>query len=315
MTAVIELTGLSKFYGSRRGIESVNLQVGAGEIFGCLGPNGAGKSTTIRLMLNFISPTNGTVRIFGHGVSWGGRALRRRVGYLPGELGLHEEMTGEQALNLYRALSGGPAAQRDWLCDRLALDASDRKRRIKKYSKGMKQKIGLIQALQHDPELIILDEPTSGLDPLVQAGLFDILRDLKSRGRTIFFSSHVLSEVRTLCDRVAILMDGVIIRDASVPELLAASDRLLSLRIPHYLDLHPHATPPTVATARFVRRDGDWLLYRTTPADTAAVLEAAARLKPADFRFESALDETFLDFYRKPKAPEEGKGPTLEERK
>ena len=190
MDAVIDVRDATKSYPGRRGVFDLTFSVKPGEIFGYLGPNGAGKTTTIRMMLGLVRPSGGSVRVFG--MKPGSRALGRgRIGYLPGELGFYDEMTGDRALALYADLTGRPASLTDWLCERLEFHPGDRARRIKTYSKGTRQKLGLVQALQHDPDLAILDEPTSGLDPLAQRELWDVLRELRARGRTIFFSSHV----------------------------------------------------------------------------------------------------------------------------
>lgn len=230
MPPVIEARSLTRTYGPRRGIENLTLAVEPGEIYGCLGPNGSGKTTTIRLMLDFIRPSRGEIRVLGE-TPKRGRRLRRRIGYLPGELGFPEEMTGLGALKLYAGLStGGYAPLRDWACDALQLSSADLRRRIRHYSKGTKQKLGIVQALQHDPDLLILDEPTDGLDPVVQARFFEVLREFRRRGRTVFFSTHVLSEVEALCDRVGVLREGQLVLDGRLSDLMASTDRLLYVR-------------------------------------------------------------------------------------
>jgi ABC-2 type transport system ATP-binding protein len=301
MQTVIETHQLTKRYGLKRAVDRLDLAVRAGEIFGYLGPNGAGKTTTIRLLLTLVRPTSGKVVLFG-GETRGGprRPLKQRIGYMPGELGLYENMTGAQLLNLCRDLGGGKAPLRDWLCEALVLPAADLRRRIRHYSKGMKSKLGIVQALQHDPDLIILDEPTDGLDPLVQMTFYRILRELKQRGRTVFFSSHVLSEMHRLCDRVGVLMEGKLILTTTIPEILAAAEKRLWLKLP--LDPvrdTPPPEPPAIANAAFVRRDGSWLLYRVPAGDNGALLQDLARLQPSDFRFESAFEESFLSYYKR----------------
>src|SRR5438128_6232862 len=196
----------------------IDLDVNEGESFGFLGPNGAGKTTMIRTLLDHIRPTSGRATVFGIETSADPVAIHRRLGYLPGEFALYDKLTGGQTLDYVANLRGlrDRAYQKD-LVARLDVDPS---RRFREYSKGNKQKIGLIIALQHRPDLLILDEPTSGLDPLVQQTFYEVIREAKAEGRTIFLSSHILSEVEKTCDRVAIIRDG----------RLAKVDRVEALR-------------------------------------------------------------------------------------
>ena len=205
--AAISADGLTKHYaaGGRtiRALEDLTIEVREGEIFGFLGPNGAGKSTTIRLLLGFLHPTAGRATVLGLDIVRDSVAIRGRTGYLPGGIALYDGLTGERQLDYLGELSGRPSVRRAELCDRLELSPRTLARPIRDYSRGMRQKIGIVQALQHDPELAILDEPSEGLDPLMQRAFYDILDGLRADGRTIFFSSHVLSEVERVCDRVA----------------------------------------------------------------------------------------------------------------
>lgn len=319
MAPVIEATNLTKLYGVRQGIADINLQVDRSEIFGYLGPNGSGKTTTIRLMLGLVRAQRGQVKLFGKKVTPGAAAMRAGIGYVPGETSLPENMTGKRALAFYERLSGRPAKNREWLCSQLQLADSDLKRSIRVLSRGTKQKIAIIQALQHDPELIILDEPTSGLDPLSQEAFFDILHDLRDQGRTIFFSSHILSEVQRLCDRVAVLRDGKMVLQSTMVQMAARADRLLWIK-PHKTNLTPTGmisipadpdtpitpdahppedeSPPEIAGARFIRHDsGGWLLYLAAAGDSQKLIHELARVNPVDFRFEPALEESFLKLY------------------
>lgn len=213
---VLEITELTKVYGVNRGINGVSLRVDEGEIFGFLGPNGAGKSTTIRILLDLIRPSSGSARVLGMDVQEESASVRYQIGYLPGEVSLYEGMKGHQLLSLLELISKRKAVLRDELIDRLRLDVS---KRISRFSSGMKQKLAIVAALQHDPPVLILDEPTGSLDPLIQQEVHQILRECQSRGRTIFFSSHVLSEVEQLCDRVAIIREGDLIAIESVSDL------------------------------------------------------------------------------------------------
>src|SRR3954451_5847054 len=210
MTAVIETEKLTKSYGAHRGIADLDLVVNEGEAFGFLGPNGAGKTTTIRTLLDHLRPTSGRARVFGIDTRTDPTSIHRRVGYLPGEFSLYDKLSGGDTIEYFANLRGGvDAAYQADLIDRLEVDPT---RKFKEYSKGNKQKIGLVIALQHRPELLILDEPTSGLDPLVQQTFYAVIREAKAEGRTIFLSSHILSEVERTCDRVAIIRDGRLAR-------------------------------------------------------------------------------------------------------
>jgi ABC-2 type transport system ATP-binding protein len=210
MTSVIHTEQLTKTYGIHRGITEVDLDVEGGEIFGFLGPNGAGKTTTMRVLLDLIRPTSGRAEVFGIETTRDPVAIHRRVGYLPGEFDLYDRLTGADTITYFANLRGGvDAGYVAELVERLDLDPS---RRFKEYSKGNKQKIALVVALQHKPDLLILDEPTAGLDPLIQQTFFEIVRDAKAEGRTVFLSSHIIDEVDRTCDRVAIIREGRLVQ-------------------------------------------------------------------------------------------------------
>jgi ABC-type multidrug transport system ATPase subunit len=292
MTAVIQTEKLTKFYGKYRGIVDVDLEVNEGEAFGFLGPNGAGKTTMIRTLLDHIRPTSGRATVFGIDTTADPVAIHRRLGYLPGEFALYDKLTGGQTLEYFANLRGGidKGYQKD-LIARLDVDPS---RRFREYSKGNKQKIGLIIALQHRPDLLLLDEPTSGLDPLIQQVFYAVIREAKAEGRTVFLSSHILSEVEKTCDRVAIIREGK----------LARVDRTEALR-----DLAHHTvelvfTGP-VPTAEFEAIPGvsevaseDHVLRMRVSGNIAPVVRAAARYELADFvSREPSLEETFLAEY------------------
>ena len=290
--SVIETEKLTKFYGSHRGIVDVDLDVDQGEVYGFLGPNGAGKTTTIRLLLDLIRPTSGRARLFGIETTVDPVAIHRRIGYLPGEFALFDRLTGGQTIEYFANLRGGvdPLYQAD-LVARFDLDPS---RRFKEYSKGNKQKVGLVIALQHRPDLLVLDEPTSGLDPLVQQTFFGLLRDIVSEGRTAFLSSHILGEVEKTCDRVAIIRDGRIV----------TVDRVEALRdlAHHQVDLR-FATPvpatefSTLTGVTDVVATEHGLRMRVT-GSMAPVVQAAARYELVDFETrEPTLEQTFLAQY------------------
>jgi ABC-2 type transport system ATP-binding protein len=217
MTAVIQAERLTKRYGEHRGIIDLDLEIAEGEIFGFLGPNGAGKTTTMRVLLDLIRPTSGRAAVFGIDTTVDPVAIHRRVGYLPGEFDLYDRLTGAQTIAYFGNLRGGvDRAYVSELIERFDLDPT---RRFKEYSKGNKQKVGLIVALQHKPDLLILDEPTSGLDPLVQQTFFALVREAREAGRSIFLSSHIIDEVDRTCDRVAIIREGRLVQVDRIEEI------------------------------------------------------------------------------------------------
>jgi ABC-2 type transport system ATP-binding protein len=291
-TPVIETEQLTKAYGSHRGITEVDLTVTEGEVFGFLGPNGAGKTTTIRILLDLIRPSSGRARVFGIDSAADPVAIHRRVGYVPGEFALYDRLTGGQTLGYFGNLRGGvdPAYQAS-LIERFDLDPS---RRFKEYSKGNKQKVGLIVALQHRPELLILDEPTSGLDPLIQQTFFETLREAGASGTTTFLSSHILSEVEKSCDRVAIIRDGRIAQTGTVDALRDLAHHQVELRFAGTVPESEFRSLPGVSD---LVADDHVLRMRVTGAITP-VVRAAARHDLVDFvSREPSLEETFLAQY------------------
>jgi ABC-2 type transport system ATP-binding protein len=225
----IETKGLTFRYAGGVGVSDVDLTVERGEIFGFLGPNGAGKTTTIRMLLDLLRPDRGEARVLGTAVRAGGGELRRRIGFLPGDLALPAGLTGRQALELFAELARRPPVRRDEVLDRIGFPRAALERKVRTYSTGMRQAIGLACALQHAPELLILDEPTTGLDPLVRDAVLGLLRDARERGQTVFLSSHVLDEVERSCDRVGVIHLGRLHQVARVSELRLASRRHVTL--------------------------------------------------------------------------------------
>jgi ABC-2 type transport system ATP-binding protein len=292
MSAVIRTEKLTKYDGSHRGIIDVDLVVEKGEVFGFLGPNGAGKTTTIRLLLDLIRPTSGKAYVFDIESSVDPTAIHRRIGYLPGEFALYDRLTGGQTLEYFGNLRGGvDKAYQAQLIQRFDLDPS---RRFREYSKGNKQKVGLVAALQHRPELLLLDEPTAGLDPLVQQTFFELMREQVKDGATVFLSSHILNEVERSCDRVAIIREGLIVRVDSVEGLRDLAHHQVELRF---------AGKPPVAEFKKIKGVSDvvvedHILRLRVLGSITPVVQAAARLGVIDFLSrEPSLEETFLAQY------------------
>jgi ABC-2 type transport system ATP-binding protein len=298
--AVITTQGLTKHYGNVRALVDLTLDVRAGEIFGFLGPNGAGKSTMIRTLLGFLHPTRGTATVLGLDISTDSVEIRRRTGYLPGGIALYDSMSGRDALDYLVDLQGREPVRRAELCERLQMSDAVLKRRVRDYSRGMRQKIGVIQALQHDPELAILDEPTEGLDPLMQHAFYGIMEDLRGEGRTIFFSSHILSEVERVCDRVAIIRAGHLMALQNVDELLARRKRKVQLR---WRGTAPDLSGVPGIADVVIKGDE---MRATLLGEVAPFVRAIASPSLEDLTIEPArLEEAFLEYYAGDEASEE----------
>jgi ABC-2 type transport system ATP-binding protein len=288
----ISAVSLSKRYGATNALDELTLTVPTGEIFGYLGPNGAGKTTTIRLLLDLIRPTGGTIRVLGLDPRRDSQALRRRVGYLPGELVLYEQLTGAELLSHFGHLRGGV----NWatvlgLAERLDVDLG---RPIRSLSKGNKQKIGLVQALMSQPELLVLDEPTSGLDPLVQQTVHELLFEARRDGRTVFLSSHILSDVERVADRVGVLRRGRLAAVENVDALKHKALRHVTARFAGPIAVDAFNRVPGVTDA--VVRAQDLQLNLTGPID--GLVKALARFEVLDLQVgEPDLEEIFLTFY------------------
>lgn len=222
---VVDIRGLTKRFGSLTAVDSLDLHVNPGEIYGLLGPNGAGKTTTIRSLLGFLNPSAGSVRLLGS--SPRETAPRRRVGYVSGDVILDRGLKARDLLKWYGDLRGGVAPEKvDVLCDRLALDPT---RKIGELSTGNRQKVAIVQALMHDPDVLILDEPTSGLDPLLQRSVLDLIRSRRDTGTAVLYSSHFLPEVENIADRVGILRRGVLVREDTMASLRDVARQRLEL--------------------------------------------------------------------------------------
>ena len=292
MTAIIETERLTKYYGPQRGIIDVDLEVRQGEIFGFLGPNGAGKTTTIRTLLDLIRPTGGRARVFGIETTVDPVAIHRRIGYLPGEFALYDRLTGGETIDYFANLRGG--VDPVYLADLIARFDLDPSRRFKEYSKGNKQKVGLVVALQHRPDLLVLDEPTAGLDPLVQQTFFELLRETVREGRTAFLSSHILGEVEKTCDRVAIIREGRIVKVDRVEALRDLAHHQVELQFAGPVAPGVFAEIPGVSE---VVAEDHRLRMRVT-GSIAPVVYAATAFELVDLASrEPTLEETFLAQY------------------
>ena len=225
---VIETKNLTKYYGKIKGVEDLGFTVKKGEIFGFLGPNGAGKTTTIRTLLGYLQPTSGSATIFGKDIEDEIVEIKREVAYIPGDLNIYGHQTGREFLNYFAALRNREMVLLDELLEIFDVPLN---RKLKGYSKGMKQKIGIIQAFMDDPEMVIMDEPTSGLDPLLQQKFYDFLLKQKKKNKTMFLSSHILSEVDRVCDRVGIIKEGKLIALEDVESLKKKRGKVIRLKI------------------------------------------------------------------------------------
>lgn len=299
MPHAISTKSLTKKFGRREVLHGVDFAVEAGSVFGVIGPNGAGKTTTMRCLLDIIRPTSGEVRVLGKDPRAAGPELRRRIGYLPGELFLEGRVTGRKLLAHYQAISGPVAPGRiDALAERLGLDLD---RHTRKLSKGNKQKLGLVQAFMHDPELLVLDEPTSGLDPLIQQEFHAMVREAQHNGQTIFLSSHVLSEVQQPADTVAILRDGRIIAVESVSGLRAGAVRHVRLSA-HGINAHDAGAllgaVPGVGRVEVLESGSTVTVSATLEGDIQPLVQVLASLQLTDLVLEEPdLEESVLKMY------------------
>lgn len=292
----ISISGLTKRYGKLLAVDHLNLEVQRGEIFGFLGLNGAGKTTTIRILLDLLRPTSGSAAIFGHDCQSDSLQARSSVGYLPGEMGVYSDLTGRELLLFLERLGGGAVSRkhRDSLFERFELNDRELSRKLREYSTGMKRKLGLIQAFQGDPPLLILDEPTEGLDPLMQEAFYDLLAEARDRGRTVFMSSHVLHEVERVCDRIAVLRKGEVVLLSSVEDARKLAPR--RVRVEFHQDVGVPATLPegyemTVAKPR------TWSLRVT--GTLGGLPSFLAALPVADIAVEEArLEDVLVQYYR-----------------
>jgi ABC-2 type transport system ATP-binding protein len=291
MAAAISTVDLTKFYGEHRGVVDVSLEINEGEVFGLLGPNGAGKTTCIRMFLDFIHPTSGSATVLGLDSRSDSVEIRRKVGYLPGDFVTYEKLTAHELLEYFAMLRGDNLVRARVLADRFNLDLT---RKIGELSRGNRQKVGLVQAFMSDPELLILDEPTTGLDPLLQQEFHQLVLEETKAGKTMFISSHVLSEVEIICDRVGIIRDGLLV---TVEEVDALRERALTRVEIEFGD--------TVSAADFVDVEGvtdvqvsDHLFSCNVTGSVDSLIKAAAKHTVIKIQSgQPGLEEVFLAYY------------------
>lgn len=290
---IVDVKHLTKYYNKNsRGIIDLSFSIKEGEIFGFIGPNGAGKSTTIRTLLNFIYPTSGTAEVFGKDVVKESKAIRQQVGYIPSEINYYDDMKVIDLLNYSSAFHNKKNVSKiKELCDRLDLDLS---RKIEDLSFGNRKKVAIAQALIHEPKLLILDEPTSGLDPLMQNIFFEILEEERKKGVTIFFSSHILSEVQRMCDRVAIIKEGRLIKVETIENLTKNRVKNVTLTLENEKEID-------IQLPGIIRKDFKGknltLLYS---GDVKELINVLNTLSFKDVLIEEpSLEEVFMHYYEK----------------
>jgi len=289
----IEVERLTKSYGRARGIVDLDLRVGSGTVFGFLGPNGAGKTTTIRVLLDFLRPTSGAARVLGLDSRADSVAIHRRVGYVPGDPALYERITARELFAWLSGLRGGIDERvLEGLVARFGVQAD---RPIHELSRGNRQKIALVQAFMHEPELLVLDEPTAGLDPLVQHEFEELVREVAAEGRTVFLSSHMLDEVQHLCDHVAIIREGCLVAVEEVATLRARAMREVTIHFAAPIDPAPFRVLPGVRDVEV--RDANLHCHLTGSANH--LVKLAARFDVLDFTSTPPdLEALFLHYYR-----------------
>jgi ABC-2 type transport system ATP-binding protein len=294
----LEVRDLSKTFGTVTALRGVSFTVEPGEVFGYLGPNGAGKTTTLRIVLGLVHASAGQVALFGKAAAL--PASRQQLGFTPGDLRLYGDMTGNATLDFFaRFRPAQPPILRARLLDALALDAATLRRRVKFLSHGTRQKLGLIVAMQHDPALLLLDEPSNGLDPLVQRTFRDLVRDFAARGKSVLFSSHVLSEAEAVCTRVAILRDGAIVALETIDNLRATVVRRMTVK---FKEAVPGALLTVPAVTRWEVNDREATLW--LHGDVNEVVRALAAHDVAEVFFpEPELEDIFLGYYAPTAAP------------
>jgi ABC-2 type transport system ATP-binding protein len=292
----IEVNGLVKSYGKVRALRGIDLAVGCGEIFGFLGPNGAGKTTAIRCMLDMIRPDSGKIHLMDIDAQVNPVAVQSFTGYLPGEMQYYDNFNSERQLRFFNDMRGGCA---EWeyvtqLADRLSLDL---KQPIKNLSKGNKQKVGVIQAIMHRPKLLLLDEPTSGLDPLMQQEVLGLLREANANGATVFFSSHIMSEVESLAERVAIIRSGEIVEVTNTSNLTHSSINRITIRFKQPVEFSVLTNLPGI---EFLSQVDQTSLTLQVTGDMELLVQMLGQMPVLDLETDRpSLEEVFLTYYKK----------------
>ena len=294
---MIIIDNFHKAYGTVQAVKGISIQVEQGEIFGFLGPNGAGKTTTIRCMLDVIRPTSGTIRVLGLDTQRDKMELHQRIGYLPGDVRLPGQMTGKQVINYFSRLQGREPVL---LNDLVARFDVEMKRPLKGYSKGMRQKIGIVLAFMCDPEVLILDEPTSGLDPLLQRTFNEFLLQEQGRGKTIFMSSHIMSDVEKVCRRVAVIRQGEIVTIAEVEKLRQKAGQRVTVDFGDAISAEELERMPGVSNVT-TSQSGSQTYHFNVSGSMDALIKALSRHEVLRLQAEEApLEEVFLKFYENP---------------
>jgi ABC-2 type transport system ATP-binding protein len=287
---VIELEGLTKYYGDVKGIEDLSFSVEEGEVFGFLGPNGAGKSTTIRLLLGLITPTAGSGRLLGRDVRdrRGLQQAMAHIGHIPDDVEFYDEMTGRRVLDYFAGFRGD--ARREELLERFPIPED---RAVKEYSSGNRQKLAIVQAFMHDPDLLVMDEPTTGLDPLLQNEFYELLAEEQRRGVSVFFSSHILSEVRRTCDRVAIIRDGQLVTLENIQALLEKSGKVVTAQ---FVESPDPGVFEFDGVSQVSVDDGSYTIILTGNYDGLVERLADYSIRELSIR-ETSLEDVFMHFY------------------
>ena len=292
----ISISGLTKRYGRLVAVNRLDLEVQRGEVFGFLGLNGAGKTTTIRILLDLLRPTSGHAAVFGNDCQSASLQARSAVGYLPGEMGVYSDLTGHELLLFLEKIGGNSVSRehRNNLTERFELSDRDLSRKLREYSTGMKRKLGLIQAFQADPLLLILDEPTEGLDPLMQESFYQLLTEGRIRGRTVFMSSHVLPEVERICDRIVILRKGEVVLRSSVEDARKLASR--RVRVAFQQDVAVPASLPQ-GYEMIAANPRGWILRVT--GQLGSLPSFLVTFPVADLTVEEArLEDVLVRYYR-----------------
>lgn len=294
MDTIVTIRSLSKRFGSFTALKDVNLDIKAGEVLGFIGPNGAGKSTTIRILLGILKPSSGTAQVFGQNVWTNAVEIHRRLAYVPGDVNLWPNLTGGEIIDLFMKLQGsGNSVRRDELIRRFELDPTKKSRT---YSKGNRQKVALVAAFASDAELFILDEPTSGLDPLMERVFQECVEEVKARGKSVLLSSHILSEVERLCDRVSIIREGVIIETGTLEQL-----RHLTRSLFHVETMMPAERLHAFPGVHNLEQSGGRAVFQVDSEQVGAMLEYLTGLGIK--KLESTpptLEDLFMRHYEKP---------------